>query len=102
MGRLIEVDDPLKCPSRLAVHTGDMLLFRAAGGRVRSGQGIVEMLGPFLQAILVEGGEVLTPQGPPNTVLFRACRPGHAVVDVITGDPFYQPHTTSCELTVES
>lgn len=102
MARLIEVQDARMCPSPLTVRPGDVLLFRAAGGRVRSGGEVVELLGPFLQAVVGDDGNILTPMGPPNTVLFRARRPGQALIDVVTGDPFYTPQTTSLGISVET
>jgi hypothetical protein len=102
MARLIEVQDARVCPSPLTVRPGDVLLFRAAGGRVRSGGNVVEVLGPFLPAVLGDDGNILTPTGPPNTVLFRARRPGRARIDVVTGDPFHTPQTTALAITVES
>lgn len=102
MGRLIEVQYAQKCPSPLTLHTGDMLLFHATGGRVGSGRNVVEMLGPFLQAVLGDHGNILAPMGPPNTVFFRAHRPGRAVIDVVTGDPWHAPKTTTLEISIES
>jgi len=101
MARLIEVQDAGGCPSPLTVRQGDVLLFRAAGGRVRAGGDAVELWGPFLPGVVGEDGDVLTPMGPPNAVLFRARRPGRARVDVVTGDPFHAPQTTTLDLTVE-
>jgi hypothetical protein len=102
MARLIEVQDARVCPSPLTVHLGDVLLFRAAGGRVRSGGDVVELLGSFLPAVLGDDGTILTPMGPPNTVLCRARQPGRAQIDVVTGDPFHTPQTTTLGITVES
>lgn len=102
MARLIEVQDARTCPSPLTVYLGDMLLFRATGGRVRSGDDVVELLGPFLSAVLGDDGTILTPIGPPNMVLFRARRPGRARIDAVTGDPFHTSQTTTLDITVES
>ncbi|HYE33990.1 hypothetical protein [Methylocaldum sp.] len=102
MARLIEVQDPRMCLSPLTVRSGDVLLFRAAGGRVRSGGDVVELLGPFLQAVVGDDGNILTPMGPPNTVLFHARQPGRALIDVITGDLFHTPQTTALGITVEA
>ena len=101
MARLIEVQDARVCPSPLTVSLGDVLLFRATGGRIQSGGDVVELLGPFLPAVLGDDGNILTPMGPPNTVLFRARRPGRARIDVVTGDPFHTPQTTTLDITVE-
>jgi hypothetical protein len=102
MARLIEVQDARATPSPLTVHRGDVILFRAAGGKVRSGGDVVELLGHFLSAITGDDGHVLTPMGPPNAVLFRARQPGDALIDVMTGDPFNAPQTTALTITVES
>jgi hypothetical protein len=102
MALLIEVQDVNISPSPLTVHPGDVLFLRAAGGRIRSGADVVEFLGPFLSAVVGDDGTILTPMGPPNTILLRARRPGRAVIDVVTGDPFHHPQTTELILTVES
>jgi hypothetical protein len=101
VARLIEVQDSRVCSSPLAVHAGEVLMFQAAGGRVRSGADVVELLGPFLRAVVGDDGNILAPMGFPNTVLFRARRPGRAVIDVVTGDPFHAPQTTTLDITVE-
>ncbi|MGH9753078.1 MAG: hypothetical protein ACREA2_09860 [Blastocatellia bacterium] len=101
MARLIEVQDVSLCPSPLIVHPGDLLLFWAVGGQVRSGDDVVEMLGPFLQAVLGNDGSILTPMGPPNTILLYARQPGRALIDVITGDLLHTPQTNSLNITVE-
>lgn len=101
MGRLIEVQNVLSAPSNLSLQVGDMLLFRATGGHVLSGN-VVEMLGAFLEAILGDDGNILTPMGAPNTVLFRALRPGRATIDVVTGDPWQATQTTTLAITVQS
>jgi hypothetical protein len=102
MARLIEVQDARVCLSPLTVHLGDMVLFRAAGGRVRSGEAVVELLGPFLTAVVGDDGNIVTPMGPPNTVLFRSRQIGRARIDVVMGDPFDTSQTTALEITVES
>ena len=101
MGRLIEVQDAQCAPSSLALQVGDVLQFNATGGRVQSGHDVVEMLGAFLPAILGGNGNIFTPMGAPNTVLFRALRPGRATIDVVTGDPWQAPQTTTLDITIE-
>ena len=102
MGRLIEIQQVQDAPSSLALEVGDVVLFKASGGHVQSGAGVVEMLGAFLSAILGDNGTILTPMGAPNTVLFRALRPGRATIDVVTGDPWQAPQTTTLGIIVES
>jgi hypothetical protein len=101
MGQLIEVQDARAGPSALTVRAGDVLLFHAAGGHVRSGGDVIELLGPFLSATLGADGQVVAPMGAPNVVLVRAHRPGRAMIEVVTGDPFYAPQTTALGITVE-
>ena len=102
MARLIEVQDVRSCASPLVVQVGDVLLLHAAGGRVQPGESFVELLGHFVQAIAGEQGRVLTPQGPPNVTLFRACQAGLALIDVITGDPFHGSTTFQLRIKIES
>ncbi len=102
MPRLIEVSDARAGPSAQTLSVGDVLLFRAAGGHVRSGDNVIELVGIFVQAVVGNEGAIVTPMGPPNTVLFRALKPGHARIDVVTGDPFHAPQATVLRITVES
>ena len=102
MGRLIEVEDARTCPSPLVVQAGDVLLFHASGGHVRSGADVVDLLPPLVSAVVGTNGRVLTPAGPPNTVLVRVHRSGQATIDVITGDPWHAPKTTTLSITVAS
>jgi hypothetical protein len=101
MARLIEVQSTQECRSPLLLRQGDLLLWRAAGGRVRSGKDVMEVLGPFVPAVLDDEGNVLTPLGPPNTVLFRARQPGQAQIEVVTGDPFHAPRKSAVGVTVQ-
>lgn len=101
MARLIEVPDAEKCASDLPLQVGDVLRFHASGGRIGAGGDVVEMLGPFLEAIVGEDGNVLTPMGAPNVVLVRARRAGRAAIDVITGDPWRMPQTTRVGISVK-
>ena|ERR1043165_6546394 len=100
MPRLIEVQDVAAPAPHLTAQTGDVLLFRAAGARLLSGSGVLEPLGPFVTAVLAGTGEVLTPEGPPNTVLVRANGPGRAQLEVISGDPFHNPQTVTWTVSV--
>ncbi len=102
MGRLIEIQQAQGFPSRLTIHVGDVLLFGATGGHVQFGTDVVEILGPFLQSVLGDSGQILSPAGAPNAVLFLARRPGRATIDVVTGDPWGASQTTTLAITVES
>jgi hypothetical protein len=100
MARLIEIQAGQPLPARLTLQKGDLLLFQASGGHVRSGTGVVERLGPFLPGIMSGQGEVLAPAGAPNAVLFLARLPGKASIDIVRGDPWHSPETQALELTV--
>ena len=103
MARLIDIQDAATCPSPLAVRNGDVLLFRAAGARLGAdGEAVVELLGSFVPAVLAGNGEVLSPMGPPDTVLLLARQPGQASIVVITGDPFHSPRETALCIVVEA
>jgi hypothetical protein len=102
MGRLIEIQHPQDFPPSLTIQVGDMLLFGATGGHVQSGADVVQILGPFLTGILGDNAQIMSPMGAPNTVLFLACRPGRATIDVVTGDPWHAPQTTTLDIIVES
>jgi hypothetical protein len=102
MALLIEVQDARGCASPLTLHLGDTLQFYATGGRVRLGDDVVEILGPFLMAVIGDNGAVVAPMGSPNTILFRARRPGEALIDVITGDPFTETQTTAVRIIVQA
>lgn len=101
MARLIEIQAAAGCPSPLTVQAGDVLLFRAAGGRIESGGNTVELLGAFVPAVVGDEGGVLQPQGLPDTVLFVARRPGHARIAVMLGDFFQPPQTVRVSIHVE-
>jgi len=101
MLRFIEVSDARKCPSQI-IKVGDVLMFHAAGGHIRSGEDVVELVGPFVTAIVGDKGVIVTAMGPPNTVLFRARQPGRALVDVLIGDPFHSPRKTKLSISVEA
>jgi len=100
MGRLIEVQVAPDSPTSLTVAVGDLLQFAASGGHVRRSPDVVEMVGPFLSAVVGSDGSILAPAGAPSTVFFLAQRPGHATIDVVTGDPWHQPQTTVFHISV--
>jgi len=101
MARLIEVQAVQDLPPGLTVRVGDLLLFRATGGRLRSGGAVLEALGAFMAATPVADGSILSAMGSPDAVLFLAREPGQARIEVMTGDPFHGPGATRLEITVE-
>jgi len=88
MPRLIDVPD-IDEASELAVSVGDVLYLHVMGGKLRQGgEGVVELLGPFIESIFADGAGVLSPLGAPNVLLVRAVRRGRATVDAVRGpDP---------------
>ncbi|MEO6001151.1 MAG: hypothetical protein ABIN89_30135 [Chitinophagaceae bacterium] len=100
MALLIDVIKADALSSPITLQQGDVLSFKASGGHVNLGEDFVELLGPFASAILQDNGEVLSPMGPPGTLLFHARQPGNAKIDVVTGDPFFNPLITHLEVIV--
>ena len=101
MAKLIEVTQVRDVPSHLAVGVGDMLVFSAGGAVVRAGADILEMLGPFRPAAIIGDGTPLSPEGPPNTVMFLARASGAAVIEVISGDLWQKPVRTVLNVVIE-
>ena len=83
----------------LHVQVGDLLMFGASGGRVLEGGTTVELLGIFLTGVLSDDGRVLSPVGPPTSILFRALQSGQARIEVIRGDP-WQAIPQRCEVAI--
>jgi hypothetical protein len=101
MGRLIEVSRAQGFPAHISIKVGDMLVFKASGGRVQSGSDAIEILGPFVPGALGDDGKVLSPMGSPGTVFVLARRLGQASIDIITGDPWRSPQTTRLAICIE-
>ncbi len=108
MGRLIEIQDVESLPPQLTLKVGDVLWFAASGGRVRGGSdhragaaAVVQLVGTFVQSVLGAAGQIVSPAGPPNAVLFLASHAGRAIIDIVSGDPWNSPRTTTLEVTVE-
>lgn len=102
MGRLIEVSDICALGSPLNVKAGDVLLFHTSGARVVSGGEAVEVLGPFTAGLVATHGQVLSPEGPPGTILIRARKHGQATIVVFEGDPFHAPRGVEIVIAVEA
>ena len=103
MGRFLDLDPsrPVGLPASLRIRVGDLLRVNASGGTVVQGQGTVRLLGAYTSAVLTTAGTVLSPEGAPNIVVLLASGPGHAVVDVVTGDPWHSPTTRRMDLLVD-
>lgn len=101
MSRLIEIQPGRQdMPAELVVGVGDVLRFAATGGHLSTGTAL-ELVGIFDDSVVGVDGRVLSPMGPPGSVLFRAIGQGHAVVDVVTGDPWQSPITWTLSIRVE-
>ena len=93
MGRLIEVQSLEGLPSEFRVQAGDLLVFKATGGRVRSRTNIVQALGAFSPGTMSPEGQVLAAMGGPDSVVFLARGEGQAEIEVIAGDPWVGPRS---------
>jgi hypothetical protein len=89
------------CPPSLDIKVGDLLIFGATGGHIRSGADIVQFLGPFLPSTIQKDGKVISPMGTPNTVMFLARGPGTATIDVVTGDPWGKSEIVLLSIVIE-
>lgn len=72
----------------LHVRVGDVLMFGASGGHLLEGETTIELMGVFSAGVLSDDGRVLSPIGPPTSILFRALQSGQARIEVIRGDPW--------------
>jgi len=96
-------------PAKLSIRLGDILSFSATGGRVCSSSeasslakaDVVRLLGAFSQGVVGPAGEIVSPAGPPSSVLFLASSVGAASIEVMTGDPWHHVRTTVLDVTVE-
>jgi hypothetical protein len=88
LANLVEIQACQDLPPVLHVRVGDVLMFGATGGRLLQGGTTVELLGVFSTSVLSDDGRVLSPVGPPTSVLFRTLQPGKARIEVIRGDPW--------------
>jgi hypothetical protein len=102
VGRFVDLDPsrPGGLPPTLQVRVGDLLRFRASGGRVVRGEGCVRLLGSFTPAVLSTADTVLSPEGGPTMVVLWAVEPGSAAVEVVTGDPWRTVTTSRVEVLV--
>lgn len=101
MSRLIQVDAGVVGGAPLVVRLGDVLAFAASGVRMGVGSSVLEQLGPLLTAVVGVDGRVISPEGPPSTVLFVARAPGRATLEVMIGEPWRAPHRTSYVIDVQ-
>jgi hypothetical protein len=100
MARLIDAAaGPL--PAVITIRVGDLLRFGASGGHLLSGLDVLQLIGPFVPAVIGTNGQVLSPMSAPNAVLFLARAPGNARIDIVTGDAWHGSTTTALDVYVE-
>jgi hypothetical protein len=102
MPRLIELRSAERLPESLTIRVGDLLMFGASGGHLRSGGEVLELIGPFVPAVLGDNGQILSPAAAPNAVFFLARSVGIAPIDVFEGDPWHGPKINRLTITVEA
>jgi hypothetical protein len=100
MARLIEITRARETPAHLSIRSGDVIMFKAVGAVVCTGADIIEALGPFRPAVIAPDGSLISPEGPPNTVIVLARGPGSATLEVISGEPWRNTERTVLEITV--
>ena len=88
MGRIIDLRMS-SVGDRLELAPGDLVLLPAAGGRVVSGSAVECRV--HQNAVALDDGRVLSPQGAPDVVALMALTAGDATVRLFTGDPFSAP-----------
>jgi len=81
---------------------GDVLAISASGAHVAAGLPVLEQLGPFVPAVVGLDGGILSPEGPPSSVLFVIRAPGRATLNVMTGDPWRTPMRKTYTIEVEA
>lgn len=102
MAQLIEIDDVNALPSPLTIHIGDVLVVRASGGSIVTGETRIERLGPFITGLPIgDSSSLLSPMGSPNTIMFLARSIGPATIEVATGDPYFNPQFTRVEVQID-
>ena len=101
MGRLLEIDSAQALPASVTLAVGDVLKVGVTGGNLQSRPDVVEILGPFVPGVLVDGAKIVSPMGAPGTIMVLARRPGRTVIDFATGDPWGAPGTKRVEIRVE-
>lgn len=101
MPRLIEIADPSSCSTVLPLEVGDILMVKASGAHLRGEKdGVAEILGAYVSAVLGTRGALITPMGAPNVVICRATRAGSIAIDFMTGDPYFKTQTVTLRLVV--
>jgi hypothetical protein len=96
--RLFEISD---WTNPILIGVGDVLLVRAAGARITSGQASLELLGTFVSGAFSREGEAVWPEGLPNIVLYRSRQVGTAISEVVIGGALGSPVRKTLEVQVQ-
>jgi hypothetical protein len=62
----------------------------------------MEQLGLFTTGMLHHSGQVVSAMGVPGTIMFAARQPGRAIINVVTGDPWFSSSSSEMEVLVQS
>src|SRR5689334_7014352 len=100
MAHLVTIDSQ-ELPQKIFINAGDVLLFKATGGHPLSGSDVIAYIGVFSESFLLPTGEKIYPQGSPGIVLFKALRPGKALLNLVVKDAWSNPTSGSCEVNIE-
>ncbi len=61
----------------------------------------VEIIGVFVTSVIGDDGNIYTPMGPPNVVMFRALALGLSTIEIFTGDPFHSSQAVEVVIDVK-
>src|SRR5438445_13863619 len=98
---LIEVDTTESFPETLQLSVGDCLSINASGASVEQGSENLELFGPLVETVLGSNGEMLTPCGLPNRILFLAREQGRAKAIVTKAAGFQSATVTHITVLIE-
>ncbi|KAK43514.1 hypothetical protein BG58_32025 [Caballeronia jiangsuensis] len=99
MARLIDLACRDTVSGALYLAVGDVLSCAAIGGRV-IGPDALELLGPFIGGIVTGSGDILSPAGLPNRVLFVARKAGRTSLELYAGDMSRPPHVLTIDVEI--
>lgn len=99
MGRIVDLRTTT-VGDRLELEPGDLVLLPAAGARVVTGSAV--QCDVHQNAIALEDGRILAPQGAPDVVALIAIASGNATIRLFSGDPFGAPVPRDLEVVVRT
>src|SRR5687767_13675585 len=98
MACLIEMDGPIG--ELINLRAGDLLVLTASGGRVLSGDDVIELLGPFYPGYLSAAGERLELAGTPKKLMLLPRNTGTATIQTLRGDSGSTPKISFASINV--